>query len=43
MSPDVNDSDGRIMRVHTDGDVDIAESLQPDGSARELWRGAPGQ
>jgi hypothetical protein len=43
MSPDVNYSDGRMMRVHTEGDVDVAESLQPDGSAREIWRSAPGQ
>jgi hypothetical protein len=40
MSPDVNDSDGRMLRVRTEGDVDVAESLQPDGSVREIWRGS---
>lgn len=39
MSPDVNDSDGRMMRVRAEGDLDIAESLKPDGSVREIWRG----
>ncbi len=43
MSPVVNDSDGRMLRVRAEGDVDIAESLQPDGSAREIWRGTPGR
>lgn len=32
MSPDVNDSDGRVMPVHTEGDVDIDDS-QLDGNA----------
>ena len=43
MSPDVNYSDGRMLRVHTEGNVDVAESLQADGSTREIWRGAPEQ
>lgn len=39
MSPTVNDSQGRLLRIRHDGDIDIAESLSPDGTARELWRG----
>lgn len=38
MSPDVNDSDGRMLRIRRDGDIDVAESLAPDGSVREIWR-----
>lgn len=39
LSPDVNDSDGRMLRIRRDGDTDVAESLAPDGAAREIWRG----
>jgi hypothetical protein len=38
MSPDVNDSDGRLLRVRREGSVDIAESLAPDGRVSEIWR-----
>ena len=40
MSPDVNDSEGKMLRVRFDGAADIAESLAPDGTVQELWRGA---
>jgi hypothetical protein len=39
MSPDVNDSEGKMLRARSDGAIDIAESLAPDGTAQELWRG----
>lgn len=39
MSPDVNDSHGRLLRIRRDRDADVAESLDPDGTAREIWRG----
>ena len=39
MSPDVDDSHGRLLRIRRDGEVDVAESLDPDGTAREIWRG----
>ncbi len=39
MSPDVDDSRGRMLRIRRDGTMDIAESLHPDGSAKEIWRG----
>lgn len=39
MSPNVDDSRGRMLRVRRDGDEDVAESLDPNGSAREIWRG----
>ena len=39
MSPDVDDSQGRMLRVRRDVSVDVAESLNPDGSVHEIWRG----
>jgi hypothetical protein len=39
MSPGVDDSSGRLLRVRIDGGVEVAESLAPDGAVRELWRG----
>jgi hypothetical protein len=39
MTPSVDDSHGRLLRVRREGNVDVAESLSPDGSAREIWRG----
>lgn len=41
MSPDVDDSEGRMLRIRREAGtgVDVAESLAPDGSAREIWRG----
>src|SRR5262249_14287310 len=39
MSPDVDDSHGKMLRIRRDGNVDVAESLDPDGKAREIWRG----
>jgi hypothetical protein len=39
MSPGVNDSQGKILRIRHDGGMDVAESLDPDGSVREIWRG----
>ncbi len=39
MSPDVNDSEGKMLRVRFDGAVDVAEQLAPDGAVLELWRG----
>ena len=42
MSPDVDYSSGRLLRVHEEGGFDIAESLDANGKAREVWRGAIG-
>jgi hypothetical protein len=39
MSPDVNYSAGRLLRVHEAAGFDIAESLDADGKAHEIWRG----
>jgi hypothetical protein len=39
MSPTVDYSAGRLLRIRRDGTVDVAESLDPSGSATELWRG----
>lgn len=39
MSPNVDDSHGRMLRIRHDGDVDTAESLSPDGTSHEIWRG----
>lgn len=39
MSPDIDDSMGRMLRIHHEGGVAIAESLDPDGHATEIWRG----
>ncbi len=39
MTPHVDDSHGRLLRIRREGGVDIAESLSPDGTAREIWRG----
>ncbi len=44
LSPDVNDSTGHVLRIHSEpgpggAAVDVAESVAPDGSAHELWRG----
>jgi hypothetical protein len=39
MSPDVDDSQGKMLRVRREGTLEIAESIEPDGSIRELWRG----
>ena len=43
MTPSVNDSSGAILRVRIDGGFDVAESLEPDGTIREIWRGSVGQ
>lgn len=40
MSPLVDDSRGRMLRIRREANVDVAESLSPDGSAREIWRGS---
>jgi hypothetical protein len=42
MSPDIDYSSGRLLRVHEEGGFDIAESLDAEGKAREVWRGAIG-
>lgn len=39
MSPDVDDSHGKVLRIRHTGNVDVAESLDPDGHAVEIWRG----
>jgi hypothetical protein len=39
MSPDVDDSQGRMLRVRREEALEIAESLDPEGSAHEVWRG----
>ena len=41
MSPDVNHSEGAMLRVRVDAAVDVAESLEADGTVRELWRDKP--
>jgi hypothetical protein len=41
MSPAVDDSKGRLLRVWADGGDEVAESLEPDGEVVELWRGTP--
>ncbi|HEX7601931.1 MAG TPA: metallophosphoesterase, partial [Polyangiaceae bacterium] len=41
MSPDVNDSAGALLRVRVEAAMDVAESLEPDGTVRELWRDKP--
>ena len=41
MSPVVNDSEGRMLRVRREGGVEIAEELASAGAPRELFRGAP--
>lgn len=38
MSPNVNDSQGCLLRVRREGAIDIAEELRDDGTARELLR-----
>ena len=40
MSPTVDDSHGKMLRIRREGALDIAESLAPDGTAREIWRGS---
>ena len=39
MSPDVDDSTGKLLRIRREGAVDVAESLDPDGKVNEIWRG----
>jgi hypothetical protein len=39
MSPDVNDSSGMLLRVTQYGTEDVAEALDANGRATELWRG----
>jgi hypothetical protein len=39
MSPDVNDSDGTLLRIRHDGLDEVAEQLDPVGAIVELWRG----
>ena len=40
LSPDVNDSDGRMLRIRTDdAGVETAESLDARGTVRVLWNG----
>lgn len=39
MSPGVDDSRGRMLRIRRDGSVDVAESLDPEGAVKEIWRG----
>jgi hypothetical protein len=41
MSPDVNDSDGCILRVRRDGGMEIAEEVRANGPPRELFRAIP--
>jgi len=38
MSPDVNDSDGALLRIRQDGGSEVAEQLDPVGGVREIWR-----
>ncbi len=40
MSPDVDYSQGHLLRVRSAGGFDVAESLDAEGKAREIWRGA---
>jgi hypothetical protein len=39
MSPDVNYSDGYLLRVQIQSWQEIASSLSADGKIRELWKG----
>ncbi len=39
MSPHVDDGHGRLLRIRREAGVDIAESLSPDGTVREIWQG----
>lgn len=41
MSPDVNDSEGCVLRIRREAGVEIADELRASGSPRELFRGAP--
>jgi len=41
MSPDVNDSTGRVLHLHKDGASDVADEVDAQGAVREVWRGAP--
>ena len=40
MSPNVNDSEGHMLRIRSGAGIDVAESLDPDGTVHEIWRGA---
>ena len=39
MSPDVNDSTGKVLHVRKDGTDDVAEELDAQGNVRLVWRG----
>jgi hypothetical protein len=38
MSPNVNDSDGCVLRVRHEGAIEIAEELRANGASREIFR-----
>ncbi len=38
MSPDVNYSAGRLLRLRTDAGKEVAQSLDPTGAVEVLWR-----
>lgn len=38
MSPDVNDSEGKLLRIRSVGGKEVAESLDPAGLVEIVWR-----
>jgi hypothetical protein len=38
MSPDVNDSEGDLLRVRSVGGKEVAESLDPTGLVEIIWQ-----
>ncbi|MDB4939418.1 MAG: putative serine/threonine phosphatase [Labilithrix sp.] len=38
MSPNVNDSDGCVLRVRHEGKLDVADELRANGASREIFR-----
>jgi len=41
LSPDVNDSEGHVLRVRREAGLEIADELSANAPPRELFRGAP--
>ena len=39
MSPDVDDSKGKLLRIRSDAGSDVAESLDATGKVEPVWRG----
>jgi hypothetical protein len=39
MSPEVGYSDGVLLRVRHEGEIEVAEAVAASGAVRELWRG----